>query len=120
MLAATATLAVAAAARWTFVESVAPTPPTTRVVAVPVDYYRVNPNNDRELQLSLMLGLGDEVVDSSATETSDRVVVRVNVRQDLRAKAALGVPASATVVLRDPLGARTVVDVSGRRVRPQP
>lgn len=95
------------------------TTPTMREVDVPADSYRVNPNNPRELEVGLMLGLGDEVLDSSATETASAVVVRIRVRQDLRVKAALGVPTTATVILRDPLDARVVMDVSGRRLQEQ-
>ena len=113
------TLVVVATAYWKGVELLTPAP-TTREVDVPADYYRVNPNNPRELEIGLMLGLGDEVLGAYATETPSSVVVRIHVRQDLRVKAALGVPTTATVVLREPLDARVVMDASGRRLQAQP
>lgn len=94
--------------------AVVPSPPISRDVDVPAEDYRVSASDPRELVLGLTLGVGDAVLGASATETASTVTVRVRVRQDLHIKAALGVPTTTTVTLRDPLGARTVVDASGR------
>lgn len=112
---------VVLAAVWaTRAESPGPPPvaslPTWREVELGPDSYHLNPDNPRAIVLNLILGVGDTISGTTVTETATSVTVRVRVREELRVKAALGIPTTVVITLDEPLGTRAVVDANGRRV----
>ena len=64
----------------------------------------------------LTIGLLDDFAERSVSEDAQSVRVTVRVRTRSGSSVALGVTVPVTLSLREPLGARTVVDSAGRAI----
>jgi hypothetical protein len=71
----------------------------------------------RKIIVNITIGVGDEVVERSASEDAQSVRVTVRVRQAPGPKVSLGVPVPLVIALKEPLGSRAVLDDQGHPVR---
>ena len=71
----------------------------------------------RKILLNVTLGLGDELAERSVEEDELTVTVTVRVRQPSGPRDLIGVAVPVVVTLREPLGARRVLDFDGTPVR---
>ncbi len=68
----------------------------------------------RQIVVTAIVGLGDEVSGKSVSEGDAKVVISLRVRQPPTDKPAVGIRIPVAVTLKSPLGARIVVDGGGR------
>jgi hypothetical protein len=71
----------------------------------------------RKLIVNVTLGLGDELAERTVDENERTITVTVRVRQPTGPRDLIGIPVPVVVTLREPLGARTVLDLDGSPVR---
>lgn len=70
----------------------------------------------RQLVVVVTVGLGDKVVETSARETDTTVTPIIRVRSPGGARPAVGILVATTILLREGIGTRAVVDEQGRPV----
>ena len=71
----------------------------------------------RKILLNVTIGLGDEFAERTVNEDDQTVTVTLRVRQASGPRDLLGVAVPVVVTLREPLGARRVLDFDGAPVR---
>lgn len=87
--------------------------------SAPVESFQ-RTGDPRQLAVVVMVGLGDRIVETEAVESDATVTPVVRVRSTLppgAIVASIGIFVPASVMLRQPLGTRTVLDRTGRPMR---